>query len=52
MSVMEISHRSKAFVAVASQAEADLRTLLAIPAGYKRAVPAGRRDGAVRRRCR
>lgn len=35
MSVMEISHRSKAFIRVAEQAEADLRELLAIPAGYK-----------------
>jgi len=35
MSVMEVSHRSKAFVAVARTAEADLRELLAIPAGYK-----------------
>ena len=35
MSVMEISHRSKAFIAVAEQAEADLRELLAIPANYK-----------------
>jgi len=35
MSVMEISHRSKGFIAVAEQAEADLRELLAIPAGYK-----------------
>jgi phosphoserine aminotransferase len=35
MSVMEISHRSKAFLAVARAAEADLRTLLSIPAGYK-----------------
>ncbi len=35
MSVMEISHRSKDFIAVAEQAEADLRELLAIPAGYK-----------------
>lgn len=34
MSVMEVSHRSKAFVAVAEQAEADLRELLAVPAGY------------------
>ncbi len=34
-SVMEISHRSKAFVAVAQQAEADLRELLGIPASYK-----------------
>jgi phosphoserine aminotransferase len=35
MSVMEISHRSKAFIAVAEEAERDLRELLAIPAGYK-----------------
>jgi phosphoserine aminotransferase len=35
MSVMEVSHRSKAFVAVARTAEADLRELLAVPAGYK-----------------
>ncbi len=34
-SVMEISHRSKAFVAVAQQAEADLRELLGVPANYK-----------------
>lgn len=35
MSVMEVSHRGKAFVAVAEQAERDLRDLLAIPANYK-----------------
>ena len=35
MSVMEVSHRGKAFVAVAEQAEADLRELMAIPANYK-----------------
>lgn len=35
MSVMEVSHRSKAFIAVAQQAEADLRELLSIPANYK-----------------
>jgi len=35
MSVMEVSHRSKAFVAVAQQAESDLRELLAVPANYK-----------------
>ncbi len=35
MSVMEVSHRGKAFVACAAQAEADLRELLSIPAGYK-----------------
>jgi phosphoserine aminotransferase len=35
MSVMEISHRSKSFVEVASQAEADLRELMSIPSSYK-----------------
>jgi phosphoserine aminotransferase len=35
MSVMEISHRSKAFVRVASQAEADLRELLGVPPDYE-----------------
>jgi phosphoserine aminotransferase len=35
MSVMEISHRSKAFVEVAGEAEADLRDLLSIPRNYK-----------------
>jgi len=34
VSVMEISHRSKAFMAIAERAEADLRELLAIPASY------------------
>jgi phosphoserine aminotransferase len=35
MSVMEVSHRSKSFIAVAEQAEQDLRELLAVPANYK-----------------
>jgi phosphoserine aminotransferase len=35
MSVMEISHRSRAFVAVAAEAERDLRELLAVPANYQ-----------------
>jgi phosphoserine aminotransferase len=34
MSVMEISHRSKAFMAVATKAEQDFRDLLAIPDDY------------------
>ncbi len=34
MGVMEVSHRSKAFVAVAEQAEADLRELMNISADY------------------
>lgn len=35
MSVMEVSHRSKAFVAAAAQAEADMRELLAVPQDYR-----------------
>lgn len=35
MSVMEMSHRSKEYIGVATQATADLRTLLAIPDNYK-----------------
>ncbi len=35
MSVMEMSHRGKAFKGIAEQAEADLRELLAVPANYK-----------------
>jgi phosphoserine aminotransferase len=34
MSVMEVSHRGKAFVAAAEKAEADLRKLLKVPEGY------------------
>ncbi len=34
-SVMELSHRSKEFVAVAKKAEANLRNLMAIPDNYK-----------------
>ena len=35
MSVMEVSHRGKAFLQVAAEAEADLRELLAVPRNYK-----------------
>ena len=35
MSVMEISHRSQAFMHVAAEAEADLRGLLSMPRNYK-----------------
>jgi phosphoserine aminotransferase len=35
MSVMEISHRGKAFTQVAQEAEADLRDLLSVPPGYR-----------------
>jgi len=35
MSVMEISHRGKAFMQVAGEAEADLRELLGVPRGYE-----------------
>jgi len=34
-SVMEVSHRSRAFIDVAERAEADLRGLLAIPPNYR-----------------
>lgn len=35
MSVMEMSHRGKAFVSIAEQAEADLRELMNVPSNYK-----------------
>jgi phosphoserine aminotransferase len=35
MSVMEMSHRSKEYVAIAEKAEADLRELLGVPGNYK-----------------
>ncbi|MCU7938574.1 MAG: 3-phosphoserine/phosphohydroxythreonine transaminase [gamma proteobacterium symbiont of Bathyaustriella thionipta] len=35
MSVMEMSHRGKAFMSIASKAEADLRMLMSIPDNYK-----------------
>ncbi len=35
MSVMEVSHRGKAFIACAEEAEAELRKLMAVPANYK-----------------
>jgi phosphoserine aminotransferase len=35
MSVMEMSHRGKAFTGIAAQAEADLRELLAVPDDYR-----------------
>jgi phosphoserine aminotransferase len=35
MSVMEMSHRSKEFVAIAKEAEKDLRDILDVPADYK-----------------
>jgi phosphoserine aminotransferase len=35
MSVMEMSHRGKEFIAIAEEAEADLRALMAIPSNYK-----------------
>lgn len=34
-SVMEMSHRGKEFMSIIAQAEADLRELMGIPAGYK-----------------
>jgi phosphoserine aminotransferase len=35
MSVMEMSHRGAEFMSIAAEAEADLRSLLVIPANYK-----------------
>jgi phosphoserine aminotransferase len=35
MSVMEMSHRGKEFISIANEADALLRELLAVPAGYK-----------------
>jgi phosphoserine aminotransferase len=35
MSVMEVSHRGKAFIACAEEAEAEFRKLLSVPANYK-----------------
>src|SRR4029077_1388022 len=35
MSILEISHRSKAFESILQQAEADIRTLADIPSNYK-----------------
>lgn len=35
MSVMEMSHRSKTFIQIAEQAEADLRELLVVPNNYR-----------------
>jgi phosphoserine aminotransferase len=35
MCVMEMSHRGKEFIAIAAEAEADLRDLLAVPGNYK-----------------
>lgn len=35
MSVMEMSHRGKEFMGIATEAEADLRELMAIPSNYK-----------------
>jgi len=35
MSVMEMSHRGKAFMSIAAEAEADLRELMGIPQNYK-----------------
>lgn len=41
MSVMEVSHRGKDFVAVAAKAEQDLRELLAVPDDYSVLFPQG-----------
>ncbi|MBT8100061.1 MAG: 3-phosphoserine/phosphohydroxythreonine transaminase, partial [Gammaproteobacteria bacterium] len=41
MSVMEVSHRSKEFVALAERSEANLRTLLGVPDDYSVLFPQG-----------
>ena len=41
MSVMEVSHRGKEFVALATRAEANLRQLLAVPDDYSVLFPQG-----------
>ncbi len=35
MSILEVSHRSKAFEAILAQAEADVRALAGVPSGYR-----------------
>ena len=35
ISIIEMSHRSKAFMAIAEEAERDLREILSIPSNYK-----------------
>ena len=35
MSVMEMSHRGREFISIYEKAQADLRTLLAVPQNYK-----------------
>src|SRR4051812_14567036 len=35
MSILEISHRSKAFESILAQAEQDIRTLASVPSNYK-----------------
>ena len=47
LSIMEMSHRSKEFVAVAAQAEQDLRDLLKNSGQLQSAVYAGRRPQSV-----
>ena len=50
MSVMEVSHRGTDFIEFAAQSETNLRELLERPGRLPRAVPARRRDAAVRGR--
>ncbi|BBI61571.1 hypothetical protein HSBAA_28770 [Vreelandella sulfidaeris] len=48
LSVMEMSHRSDEFVAIAERAEADFRHLLGVPDNYRVLFFAGRGQHAVR----
>ena len=50
MSVMEMSHRGKEFIAIHAEAESLLRELLAVPAELQGAVHAGRRHRRERHR--
>ena len=50
MSVMEVSHRGKAFMQVAAEAEADLRELMGVPRNYKVLFMQGGASRAIRAR--
>ena len=52
MSVMEMSHRGKAFMSIIEAAERDLRELLAVPPALPHPVHARRWSGRKRHRAR
>jgi hypothetical protein len=47
MSVMEVSHRSKGFLAITQELEATLRELAGYPGKLQSSIPARRRNGAI-----